>query len=248
MRWLSIVLSLFGTKVTAQPLDLNQRALYLAFAEDVSGADPVVMAQAFQFVAAPPITLETIGFYGLNDATGAERALRGIVTVLVDKGYILDLEIKYLIPDFEPSLREAGAIGETTNAPDLMAAIPEGDWDDPAFQVEAMTALAATVGPFAHAIEAEVADRDRAILQLSMPLGDAVFYWVTTPEIAQRWRCVSLWAGADVTRVGRTIDIMLAGPDWVQFYDLIRIEPVGGGMVPDVVLDVPNNACAVPQV
>ncbi|MGJ8610229.1 MAG: hypothetical protein ACSHWY_03995 [Octadecabacter sp.] len=248
MRRLICVFWILASGTQAAPLDPYRSAFYVAFADAASGGDPEVMELARKYVAMPPTQDEDIGFYGLSDAPAPERALRAILTALVDNGYILDLEVQYLMADFEASLASAGAIGPTTNAPDLMSVIPDGNWDGPAFQVDAMNALAGAIGPFARTIEAEAAERDRAILQISVPFGDAVFFWVTTPEIAAEWRCVSLWFGPDIWRPGQTVDIGLSSVDWPLFYDLIRIEPTGGGAVDPILLDVPVSDCPAPQV
>jgi hypothetical protein len=232
--------------VQAEPLKPGRVALFLAFAQTASGDDPEVMDAVRRYVLSPPVTDEVIGFYSMSEAPAPERSLRAILTVLVDNGYILDLEVRYLMMEFEGVLLEAGALGPTTNVPDLVSSIPDGDWGDPAFQAEAMTALAMAIGPFARAVEEEAKARDRVTLQLSVPFGDAVFFWVTTPEIAEDWRCVSLWYGPDIWRDGQTIDIGVDAVDWLQFYDLIRIGPVGGGAADPSILDVPMNDCATP--
>lgn len=236
------------TGLAAQSVSPEQSALYLAFVEAASGGDPRLVQVAEQFLKTPPTTIEDIGFYGLADASPEERALRGILSVLASEGHILDLSVKYLLTDFDQTLREADLLGPLRAETNLESALPDGDWSDPAHAVFAASELAIATGPYARAIEAELATRDRELLQITLPLGYAVFYWVPRARVATQWRCVTLFEGPNVLRAGETLNVSVAAMDWAQFYDLIRIRQSDGNTDDFALLDLPSKSCAIPQV
>ena len=162
----------------------------------------------------------------MKGAGDTKRALRGIILVLSNDAYLFDFEIQYLLLEFSRTLEESGVLGADHNVPDLIGAIPEGEWGGPVFERAAMQSLADEMGPFARAIEAEARKQGWEILQLNVPFGDSVFYVFMTAQEAEIWRCVTLWEGADSNRAGQTVSFRVHHPIGLSFMIWSALSPL----------------------
>lgn len=129
--WLCALLTGFWPgSVTAQSLPDPQAALFLDFARDVSGGDADMQAIVERFTNAPPTISEDIGFYGLEGAPPGERALRGIISQLVDAGHLIAVEDKYMY-ELARVLSDAGLadLPWDQSDVDMIGYFKDFDWD-----------------------------------------------------------------------------------------------------------------------
>ncbi|MFK7938150.1 MAG: hypothetical protein AB8B82_02135 [Roseovarius sp.] len=216
----SVLCLLWPVLAMADTLPPKQVELFTAFAQDVSGADPQIMALAQKLTSTPPTTKEDIGFYGLDDAPPAERALRGIIRALSDAGHLITVEDKYL---FElPEILEAGGAAKLPadrSRISLLAPFEKTDWDAGVTDAEWLTFKGWFPG-HVRAIEQAVHDNGRSLLSLRLPLGDTLYYWAAVPEMADKWRDTALYAGVNTLEFKRTpvVSISISDPDWATYW------------------------------
>lgn len=189
----------------------------LAFAQAVSGGDKAVMAQAEALIATPPTTLEGIGFYGKSKASAEERSLRGIVTLLLANGYLMDFEDKY-INEMVYTLAGKGILPRIEGTHGL--GLFEMDENDPkAFAVKLRAGFAGHL----RAIEQGAAAKGYALLSVNFgAVGDGMIVWAARPEVAQDWRGKVLFVGPNATRSGPkdapVTVIAVTAPDWQRYW------------------------------
>ena len=223
MKRLALIcaLLLWGQSAFTQPLNMAERTLFVAFADAVSEGDPDMVALARDMVQHPPSTLETIGFYGMEDAPPASRALRGIISALDNDGHLISFEPYLMLLEFEGVMRDAGAFSSDRPLPDILTLLPEGEWDTDAAKARGARAMNDAISLFADAAVDEMALQDRVILDVTLPAGDVVFYWVTTPDIAADWRCVLLLAEDAMYGPPRVERTLVRPMDWAAYREQV---------------------------
>lgn len=191
---------------------------FIAFARAVSGDDAGLIRQAQALITTPPVTTEEIGFYGLSKAPAAERSLRGIITLLLNAGYILDFEDKYVneMPYF---LAERGILPAIDSAPELVLPIPQ-DGDNPeGFATQMRSLFPAHIAAIQSGAEAQ----GLRLLGLDLgPRGDALMIWPARPELAEKWLDIALYVGPNTLRYGKNDPylqiIAVTGVDWQRYW------------------------------
>lgn len=235
----SLVCLLWSAMAMAETLPGKQVALFTAFARDVSGDDPQVMARVDQLLATPPTTKEEIGFYGLDNAPPAERALRGIISVLSGSGHLITVEDKYLF-ELPEVLEQAGAakLPDDRSMVSLTAPFAETDWDAGVREDEWL-AFKAWFPGHVQAIEHAVAANDLSLLSLRLPLGDTLYYWAASPALADKWRDTALYAGVNTLKFKRTplVSFSVTDPDWAAYWGFATYA-LG---IPEAHRDVPDG-------
>lgn len=216
---LAIVLGLWAGIAQASPLSDEHVDTFLSFAHVVSSGDVTVMERAGDLVAAPPSTREDIGFYGLEDAPDAERALRGIIRVLADAGYLVTVEDKYAYELPAVLVQNGMAEGDTTRAElDLTAAFTSEDDDffDEVFWAEFRAGFPAHT----RAIEAAVERSGKRLLSVQLPLGDTLYFWAADVEDAAVWQGRGLYVGPNTTSDPRRLlsTFLVTAPDWETYW------------------------------
>ncbi len=184
-------------------------------ARDLSGNDANVISKITEITTNPPTSTEEIGFYGMKDASAAERTFRAAIFQLSKTGYIYTFEDKYLY-EMPLVLADDGAI----------AALPGlGDFFD------SMTATEFREGFPAHIdlLERAAAQKGRALLSVALPVGDSFYIVSVSPEIADKWRnVVFLQQGGDV--------FGMTEPEWSLYYSYLsyalRLDNVGWPSLP----------------
>lgn len=204
----------------AEQLPPKQVELFTAFARDVSGNDPETMQTAARLIATPPTTKEEIGFYGLDNAPAAERALRGIIRALSDAGHLIAVEDKYLF-DLPEVLEGAGVATLPADRSDVSLTAPfaDTDWDAEVTDAEWL-AFKAWFPGHTRAVEEAVAAKGLSLLSLRLPLGDTLYYWAASPEMAETWRDTALYAGVNTLKFKRTpfVSFSITAPDWEAYW------------------------------
>lgn len=217
-----IVMTVWVGMATADPLPDAQGKLFLDFAQDVSGNDPKVIAQATALIVTPPTTLEGIGFYGLEDAPAPERTLRGIISILTNTGYLRGTEDKYIY-EFPLTLMEEGLIDPagSKTALDIISYFDGVDWnagEDPDWPQFKRFFVKHT-----QAIEKAVANKGNRLLSLQLPLGDTLYFWLAPPDVADRWRNTALYTGVNALKYQNEllVTISVTDPDWKSYWGLM---------------------------
>lgn len=230
---------LLGTAgAVAQPIPENQAQLFLDFARDVSGHDPKVMATTQDLIDTPPTSLETIGYYGLEDAPAAERTLRGIISLLDARGHILGFEDKYI--NEMPLVLEQRGLADFAGDPrkDVLTLFP-GDIDpDSGPTADQWRAFRDGFGGHVRAIEAAILRKGHVLLSLDLPLGDTLHFWCASPDMAEKWRGTVLYFGVN-TVTGRhfsTVAVRVTDPAWDDYWGFLTYAL----FIPERYSDVPD--------
>jgi len=225
-RWIA-AFAVFCCSLSAsfanESLPEAQRALFLEFAADVSSEEADVMRIARQLVETPPTTLETIGFYGMADAPPAERALRGIISLLDARGHLISIEDKYVY-ELPAVLTQRGnltgvALGSDLDVLGFFADVDPETGPAP----EDWQAFRSWFPDHVQALDVGVAATGHALLSLTLPLGDTLYFWAPTPEVAARWRGRALYIGADSLQHNQELLVTMAvsAPDWRSYWDFM---------------------------
>lgn len=224
LRSLAIVGCIVGGVALADPLDPEVSERYQAFAEAVSSGDAAVLEAAQRYIADPPTTLEEIGFYGLEAAPPEERALRGIIRVLDDGGFFVAVEDKY-VHELLGVLVQRGAAAAPEPSGDtglLDRLIAELMQQNAAMTPSQVAELRAGYWGFAEGVEEAVVAQGNALLQIKLPIGDTLYYWVTSEEAAADWRGRVLYEGPNSLRYGPdTVTFTITSPDWEQYWGFL---------------------------
>lgn len=222
LKRISVVLFLFATSTLgfAESLPKVQSDLFLSFARDVSGGDPDIMAQTQALIDKPPTTVKTIGFYGLEDAPAPERTLRGIISILDDRAFLLGVEDKYVyeLPFVleqlgwadgaqDPNLDVLGRLVDIFGADQTL-----GDDDWQAFRAHFVVHVSA--------VEASVRRAGRELLSLQLPLGDTIYMWAPSPDVAETWRNRPLYLGLNTLQLStdKLVIMAVTEPAWQDYW------------------------------
>lgn len=221
--WAGLLLVSSALATAAQPIPEQQAQLFLDFARDVSGNDPQVMSTARTLIETPPTTLETIGFYGLEDAPAPERTLRGIISLLDAQGHLIGIEDKYI---FEmPLVLEQQGLADFADDPrkDVMRLFPGEVDPDSGPTADQWRAFRHGFGGHVRAIEKAMARKGHVLLSLDLPLGDTLHLWCASPEMAEKWRGTALYFGIN-TVTGRhfsTVTVSVTDPAWDDYWGFL---------------------------
>ncbi|KRS13691.1 hypothetical protein XM53_03650 [Roseovarius atlanticus] len=207
----------------AQPIPDQQAQLFVEFARDVSGNDPQVMATARDLIETPPTTLETIGYYGLEDAPAAERTLRGIISLLDAHGHILGFEDKYI--NEMPLVLEQHGLADFAGDPqkDIMSLFP-GEIDPETGPSDTQwRAFRKGFGGHVRAIEAAMARKGHVLLSLDLPLGDTLHLWCASTAMAEKWRGQVLYFGRNTLdrRYFSTVTVAVTDAAWDDYWGFL---------------------------
>ncbi len=212
--YILLATSVFVTPFTARA----EEHRFIAFARDVSGDDAGLIRQVQALIATPPVTTEDIGFYGLSKAPAEERSLRGIITLLLNAGYILDFEDKY-VNQMPNLLAERGILPAIDSAPELALPIPR-DGDSPeGFATQMRNVFPAHIAAIQSGAEAQ----GLRLLGLDLgPRGDALMIWPAQPELAQKWMDIALYVGPNTLRYSKNDPylqiITVTSVDWQRYW------------------------------
>ncbi len=227
MIWRAICVALLlvssALAVGAQPIPEKQAQLFADFARDVSGNDPQVMATARDLIETPPTTLETIGYYGLEDAPAAERTLRGIISLLDARGHLLGIEDKYV--NEMPLVLEQQGLADFAGDPlrDVMTLFP-GDIDpETGPSADQWRAFRKGFGGHVRAIEAAMARKGHVLMSLDLPLGDTLHLWCASPAMAEKWRGQVLYFGRNTLdrRYFSTVTVAVTDAAWNDYWGFL---------------------------
>jgi hypothetical protein len=206
----------------AAPLNEAQSDLFRSFAQDVSGGDQEVMAKVDALIAAPPTTLEKIGFYGMEDAPAPERSLRGIIQVLDEAEYFFGVEDKYIY-EFPRLLVEEGLAepdgGEASL--DILQYIEGVDWD--VGEEPDWVAFKPYFVEHTQKIEQAVQNAGRRLLSLNIPLGDTLYFLVVPEATAKKWSGQTLYTGPATSKWAKveTVEFSVGAPDWASYWSFL---------------------------
>lgn len=207
----------------AQPIPDQQAQLFVEFARDVSGNDPQVMATARHLIETPPTTLETIGYYGLEDAPAAERTLRGIISLLDAHGHILGFEDKYI--NEMPLVLEQHGLADFAGdlQKDIMSLFP-GEIDPETGPSDTQwRAFRKGFGGHVRAIETAMARKGHVLMSLDLPLGDTLHLWCASPAMAEKWRGQVLYFGRNTLdrRYFSTVTVAVTDAAWDDYWGFL---------------------------
>ncbi|WP_371224891.1 hypothetical protein [Roseovarius sp. 2305UL8-3] len=225
------------TAALADSLPEAQRDLFISFARDVSGDDPVIMAKIKTLVETSPTTLEEIGFYGLEGAPAPERTLRGIISALTNAGHLIAIEDKYanelgwvLVDqdlaqaDGDEAMLDPGSFFDGVDWENGA----EPDW--PGFAVFFVEHI--------KAIETAVARKGYRLLSVRLPLGDTLYFWAVPDALAETWTNRALYSGVNTQPYLNTplVTISVTKPDWKSYWGVLTYA-----------LQIPEDHAALPE-
>lgn len=222
----------------SEALPEDQRALFLKFASDVSEGDQRVMEIARRIVTEPPTTIEGIGFYGMTDAPPAERALRGIVSLLDAQGHLVSLQDKYAF-DLATLLVQKGVLHNQPPDPALDVLGFFKGVDPDTGPTPAQWAKFRDWFPrHVQAMEGAVSATGHELLSLRLPLGDTLYFWAPPSRVAGLWRDRALYIGVNTIEAGRSpfVSMSVTSPDWASYWDFMTYAldiPPGYSDTPD---------------
>lgn len=215
--------------IVAAPLAVGRSAradaapVIVEFAGAVSGGDPAVMAKVEALIATPPTTLEGIGFYGMTGAPPGERTALGIVSVLMNAGFLPAFEDKYVY-DLPAALIAQGVLADTGD-PALDPFTPMlNSWNEETGLDYA--AIRAVFPAHVAALTDAAAAAGHRLLSVSLGQdGDTFLLWPATPDQAAAWLGRPLYAGPNLTRWSDNDAFIVAfaviEPDWERYWTFL---------------------------
>ncbi len=148
-----------------------------------------------------------------------ERAIRGIISQLVDAGHLISVEDKYVY-ELTGILKQRGAISSSVERRDLdlLVYFDDFDWDSEITNAQ-WGDFKTWLPQHVRALEHAVSDNELTLLSLRLSLGDTLYFWAAPHDIADKWQGRAVYAGLNTQTYSRSpiVIIAVAKPAWEDY-------------------------------
>jgi len=202
-------------------------ALAEALPQITSDFEPLnqsLLAVIQDIVASPPTTDEEIGVYGAEDLPANIRAIQAAIRHWGDNEVIMGFEDKYIYEMVDVwgqngLLPEAKARALTQSfLGDIEAELDFDIREDEENAASYFAGLKERFPQFTQEVEQAFIDQEKRLLQIQVPLGDTLFFVVTSPDVADKWAGTLL---ATYEEGGVQEKLAITEPVWVEYWSML---------------------------